>query len=297
MTLLHYLCKLVNEKAPNVRVFVDELSILEGASRGTTCLSTSCLRARSMLTATVIAVESGNMETEVNKLVSMVKKLRDELARTADNPKDRFKPVMTEFLAMAQVRSDSIAQRADRVKSSQTSLIEFYGEEPSALKPEQLYRIFNSFVHEYKAAEAELLKLKQELDRDKQRKEVADEKARMAAQEKALVDYDKDNLAKQGGKDGTKIVDGTLKTLRANDAMDIMKMLRARRKKRGSVTTGNGSTGAAPTTLGVAGAGMAGAGSSGTLHQRATSKREMLAASLQRQSSASAKAPPWVKKT
>ena len=51
----------------------------------------------------------------------------------------------------------------------------------------------------------------------------------------AFVDLDKENLNKTVK--SSKIVDGTLKTLRATDAMDIMKMLRARRKKRGSVAS------------------------------------------------------------
>ena len=45
---------------------------------------------------------------------------------------------------------------------------------------------------------------------------------------------DEDKAAEEDGQ----IVEGTLKTLRTNDAYEIMKIIRQRRKKRGSISAG-----------------------------------------------------------
>jgi len=127
------------------------------------------------------------------------------------------------------------------------------------MKPEDLCKIFFNFARDYRNAETEIRKLKEQAEKEAKLKEKEEQKSKAIAEDGEV-----------GEKKGTKLVDGTLKTLRANDAMDIMKMLRQRRKKRGSVN-------ASPAT-----------------HQRTSSKREALAASLR--ISASQKSQPWQKK-
>lgn len=73
-----------------------------------------------------------------------------------------------------------------------------------------------------------------------------------------------DESKEDGAEEEEKLVDGTLKTLRTNDAFEIMKIIRQRRKKRGSVSTNNLSTK------------KGGGAGTGSKHGRNSSKREML---------------------
>lgn len=97
---------------------------------------------------------------------------------------------------------------------------------------EELFQIFSGFSKLYTAAQKELEKIKQDEERARKREEAKAQQAkrRAAAKNKGPDDAPAEQKSK-------KIVDGTLKTLRTNDAFQIMKIIRQRRKKRGSIST------------------------------------------------------------
>jgi len=222
ITLLHFLVEVIQTKYPKNAKFIEEVTPCEGAS----------------------VIDLTFLEGEVRKIGNNIKMLQTHLDAIPDDKNDRFKPVMSEFIKDAHTKFEDLEKRMQDAIGVVKEIAEGYGEKK--MTSEDLIKTFAKFSKNYKKAEADLVKWKEDEERKAKRdKDQAERKRRsaksIASREEAEskdnnVGSSRDSL--NMGHKG-KIVDGTLKTLRANDANDIMKMLKHRRRKRGSVTNGN----------------------------------------------------------
>lgn len=113
----------------------------------------------------------------------------------------------------------------------------YFGENEDKMTPEDVFQIFNNFCRLYKGAEQDLAKLAADDERNRKREEAkAQRQAQLKAKAARAVVPDKKKAGKRAKKED--VVDQTLETLRTNDAFEIMKLIRQRRKKRGSISAG-----------------------------------------------------------
>jgi len=236
-TLLHFLVKTVDTKNKTLRAFVDELSCLHPASRVETA---------------ILASDVAKLRASLNKVDAEIKKCDQKDAT------DRFYTVMSVFNEIAERRVVSIEERVKQLDSVATTLSTYFGESDK-MKLEELFKLFADFVADYKEAEAHLEKMRvQEFREQKKREEAEKQKLKQKKQhleqikqqqstlEKPKptedpaetfqiiepIDEDKEPNLHGGDKEGKgEIVDKVIGALKTTDANEIMKMIRARRRK------------------------------------------------------------------
>ncbi|XP_051150417.1 formin-like protein 13 isoform X3 [Andrographis paniculata] len=183
MTLMHYLCKVLNDKLPELLDFWRDLSSLEPASK----------------------VQLKFLAEEMQAINKGLEKIVQELSMSEnDGPvSDKFRTALKEFLCFAEGEVRSLASLYSGVGRNVDLLILYFGEDPARCPFEQVVSTLVNFVRMFKQAHEENLK-QQELDKKKAEKE-ASEKPKMNTPDKEISEKLKMNTSNREASDKTKI--------------------------------------------------------------------------------------------
>ncbi|KAM3224198.1 hypothetical protein ACQJBY_057549 [Aegilops geniculata] len=163
MTLMHYLCKVLAGKLPEVLDFVKDLAHLEPATK----------------------IQLKELAEEMQAITKGLEKVEQELATSEkDGPvSETFYKKLKEFLADAQAEGRSLASLYSTAGKSADSLAHYFGEDPVRCPFEQVVSTLLSFVKTFERAHAENLK-QAEAEKKKAQMEAEREKAKAAAAHK-----------------------------------------------------------------------------------------------------------------
>ena len=116
-------------------------------------------------------IELTALQTDINKMVNLSKKLRKSLDSTPEKDKasstDRFYKFFSEFYERSAIGVDSVGERLKKLESNVTLLVLFFAEEPSKLGMDALFQLFDAFQLDYKQAEQDILKKAEILEKQK----------------------------------------------------------------------------------------------------------------------------------
>ncbi|KAM0861498.1 hypothetical protein ACQ4PT_045847 [Festuca glaucescens] len=157
MTLMHYLCKVLSGKLPEVLDFVKDLAHLEPASK----------------------IQLKELAEEMQAITKGLEKVEQELASSEkDGPgSETFYKKLKEFLADAQAEGRSLALLYSSAGKSADSLAHYFGEDPVRCPFEQVVSTLLSFVKTFERAHAENLR-QAELEKKRAQMEAEREKAK-----------------------------------------------------------------------------------------------------------------------
>ncbi|XP_073034106.1 formin-like protein 18 isoform X2 [Primulina eburnea] len=163
MTLMHYLCKVLAEKLPELLDFWQDLSSLEPASK----------------------IQLKFLAEEMQAISKGVEKVVQELSMSEnDGPvSDNFRKALKEFLNFSEGEVRSLASLYSGVGRNVDALILYFGEDPSRCPFEQVISTILNFVRMFKKSNEENCK-QLELERKKAEKEASTEKSKINATEK-----------------------------------------------------------------------------------------------------------------
>ncbi|KAL3643193.1 hypothetical protein CASFOL_014008 [Castilleja foliolosa] len=153
MTLMHYLCKVLSDKLPELLDFWKDLSSLERASK----------------------IQLKYMAEEMQAINKGLEKVMQELSVSeSDGPvSDHFRKALKEFLRFSEGEVRSLASLYAGVGRNVDSLILYFGEDPSRCPFEQVISTMLNFVRMFKQAHDENCK-QIESDRKKAEKEASE---------------------------------------------------------------------------------------------------------------------------
>jgi len=138
-SLLHYLAEYVQQKKPDIRVFLDECAAVHDACR----------------------VEASWLQAEISKVVGVVGRIEVELTKSEESIIDRFVPVMRDFHHKASKKIKKMSGRLEKANADYVSLLKFFGEANDKLQWEEFFLIFDRFFKQYKLAETQLAEIKE----------------------------------------------------------------------------------------------------------------------------------------
>ncbi|KAE8699079.1 Formin-like protein 6 [Hibiscus syriacus] len=173
MTLMHYLCKLLSEKMPELLDFDKDLVHLEAASK----------------------IQLKNLAEEMQAVSKGLEKVEQELT-ASDNDGDislGFQKVLKNFLDTAEAEVRSLISLYSEVGRNADSLSQYFGEDPARCPFEQVTQILVVFVKMFKKSREENEKLA-DAEKKKLEKEAMKERA---AVKKDGADTDEPNLTSQ----------------------------------------------------------------------------------------------------
>ncbi|KAK4481920.1 hypothetical protein RD792_012833 [Penstemon davidsonii] len=161
MTLMHYLCKMLADKLPELLDFWQDLSSLEPASK----------------------IQLKYLAEEMQAINKGLEKVMQELSMSEnDGPiSDHFRKALKEFLCFSEGEVRSLASLYSGVGRNVDALILYFGEDPSRCPFEQVISTLLNFVRMFKKAHEENCK-QIEFERKKAEKE-ASEKLKLNASE------------------------------------------------------------------------------------------------------------------
>ncbi|GFQ05381.1 formin-like protein 6 [Phtheirospermum japonicum] len=153
MTLMHYLCKVLSDKLPELLDFWKDLSSLERASK----------------------IQLKYLAEEMQAINKGLEKVMQELSMSeSDGPvSDHFRKALKEFLRFSEGEVRSLASLYAGVGRNVDSLILYFGEDPSRCPFEQVISTLLNFVRMFKQAHDENCK-QLESDRKKAEKEASE---------------------------------------------------------------------------------------------------------------------------
>ncbi|RLN07596.1 formin-like protein 7 [Panicum miliaceum] len=160
MTLMHYLCKVLSDKLPEVLDFNRDLAHLEPASK----------------------IQLKELAEEMQAITKGLEKVEQELATSEKDPPETeiFYRKLKEFLADAQAEGRSLALLYSTAGKSADSLAHYFGEDPVRCPFEQVVSTLLTFVRTFERAHAENVK-QMELEKKRAQTEAEKEKAKLAA--------------------------------------------------------------------------------------------------------------------
>lgn len=163
MTLMHYLCKVLSDKLPEVLDFDRDLAHLEPASK----------------------IQLKELAEEMQAITKGLEKVEQELASSEkDHPETEiFYRKLKEFLADAQAEGRSLALLYSTAGKSADSLAHYFGEDPVRCPFEQVVSTLLSFVKMFERAHAENVK-QMELEKKRAQAEAEREKVKLTAHKK-----------------------------------------------------------------------------------------------------------------
>ncbi|CAG8457272.1 24000_t:CDS:10 [Dentiscutata erythropus] len=126
-TLLHYLAAILEEKQNDLITFMDELKHLEGASKVSYVA----------VIGTVASLGSG--ADLIKEEIRVLKKIR------LTPSSDRFCEVMEEFIKQIEPTIESIKEFTQELEERLNQLLKYYGEDPTATKPEEFFGMIVEF--------------------------------------------------------------------------------------------------------------------------------------------------------
>ncbi|KAL2631873.1 hypothetical protein R1flu_016559 [Riccia fluitans] len=155
MTLMHYLCKVLAEKLPELLDFHKDLVNLDAASK----------------------LQLKQMAEEMSQVSKGLEKVEQELAASEnDGPiSEGFRAVLKKFLSGAESEGRALTSLYADVGRNADSLAQYFGEDPARCSFEQVITILLGFVNMFKksldenikAAEAEKRKAEKEAEKEK----------------------------------------------------------------------------------------------------------------------------------
>ncbi|XP_010463058.1 PREDICTED: formin-like protein 14 [Camelina sativa] len=155
MTLMHYLCKLVGEKMPELLDFANDLVHLEAASK----------------------IELKTLAEEMQAATKGLEKVEQELMASENDGAISlgFRKVLKDFLDTADEEVKTLASLYSEVGRNADSLSHYFGEDPARCPFEQVTKILTLFMKTFiksreeneKQAEADKKKLEKEAIKDK----------------------------------------------------------------------------------------------------------------------------------
>ncbi|XP_038970359.1 formin-like protein 12 isoform X1 [Phoenix dactylifera] len=157
MTLMHYLCKVLAEKSPDLLDFHDDLTSLEAASR----------------------IQLKFLAEEQQALVKGLEKVELELtASESDGPvSEIFRKTLKEFTALAGAEVRSLTSLYNAVGKNADALALYFGEDPARCSFEQVITTLLNFVKMFRRAHEENCK-QAELEKKKAQREAEMEKSK-----------------------------------------------------------------------------------------------------------------------
>lgn len=163
MTLMHYLCKVLAEKLPELLDFPKDLGSLEASTK----------------------VQLKYLAEEMQSISKGLEKVVQELtASENDGPvSDNFCQLLKEFLSHAEAEVRSLAQLYANVGRNADALALYFGEDPARVPFEQVVSTLLNFVRMFVKAHDENCK-QLELEKKKAEKEAENEKQKLAAAKK-----------------------------------------------------------------------------------------------------------------
>ncbi|KAJ9548650.1 hypothetical protein OSB04_021193 [Centaurea solstitialis] len=206
MTLMHYLCKVLADKLPELLDFSKELSSLEPASK---------------IQLKILAEEMQAITKGLEKVVHEKK-----LCKKDGHVSKRFRKSLKKFLATAEGEVKALASLYSGVGKNVDALILYFGEDPARCPYEQVVstlllfvRMFNQ-AHEENCKQIEMEKKKAQKEAEQEKKEAENERLRQqkeaekrkreAEKEKREAEKEKKGAAKgkkeaaKGKKEGEK---------------------------------------------------------------------------------------------
>ncbi|CAA2968032.1 formin 18 isoform X1 [Olea europaea subsp. europaea] len=165
MTLMHYLCKVLADKLPELLDFWKDLSDLEPASK----------------------IQLRFLAEEMQAVSKGLEKIVQELSMSENDGSvsENFRKALKEFLCFAEGEVRSLASLYSAVGRNVDALILYFGEDPSRCQFEQVISTLFNFVRMFKQAHEENCK-QLELEKKKAEKEAATEKLKINASEKEI---------------------------------------------------------------------------------------------------------------
>ncbi|CAH1237809.1 FMNL3 [Branchiostoma lanceolatum] len=125
-TLLHYIARIVAMKYQDIATFHNELRFIEKASQ----------------------VSLENVLYDVRELLKGMELVKREFSFNEN-------PVLRDFLETSQDKLDKLQDDAKTAQEAYTTAVEYYGESPRTLSPNQFFSLFVRFTKAYKDAEVE----------------------------------------------------------------------------------------------------------------------------------------------
>ncbi|KAA8535343.1 hypothetical protein F0562_030346 [Nyssa sinensis] len=160
MTLMHYLCKVLADKLPELLNFSKDLTSLEPASK----------------------LQLKYLAEEMQAISKGLEKVVQELSLSEnDGPmSEEFRKILKEFLCFAEAKVRSLASLYSGVGRNVDALILYFGEDPSRCTFEQVTSTLVNFVRMFSRAHEENCK-QLELERKKAEKDTENEKSKIHA--------------------------------------------------------------------------------------------------------------------
>nr|CAD1825012.1 unnamed protein product [Ananas comosus var. bracteatus] len=159
MTLMHYLCKVLADKLPDVLDFQKDLVNLEAASK----------------------IQLKYLAEEMQAIQKGLEKVEQELtASESDGPiSETFHKTLKEFLVVAEAEVRSLTSLYSAVGRNADALALYFGEDPVRCPFEQVVSTLLSFMKMFERAHEENLK---QLEMEKKKAQKEAEKSKIAAQ-------------------------------------------------------------------------------------------------------------------
>ncbi|KAJ6837213.1 formin-like protein 6 [Iris pallida] len=163
MTLMHYLCKVLAEKLPELLDFPKDLVSLESASK----------------------IQLKALAEEMQAISKGLEKVEQELTASENDGavSDIFQKTLKEFLVVAEAEVRSLTSLYSNVGRNADALALYFGEDPARCPFEQVVSTLLNFVRMFVRAHEENCK-QLELEKKKTEKEAENEKTKLNAQKK-----------------------------------------------------------------------------------------------------------------
>ncbi|XP_055611240.1 disheveled-associated activator of morphogenesis 1-like isoform X2 [Uranotaenia lowii] len=156
-TLLHYLVQIVEKKFKDILLLEDDLPHVKEASK----------------------VSLGEMEKDISMLRAGLAEVNREIefhrSSGAQQPGDRFLPVMREFHAQASVRFSELEDQFQDMKTRFDRAVRLFGEDGAVVQPDEFFGIFDGFL-------TALIEAKQDNENFRKRQEEEDRRAKQEAE-------------------------------------------------------------------------------------------------------------------
>lgn len=219
MTLLHFLVTQLTSNAAlsQYASFMNECGVVMDASK----------------------LELTQLSSDINRMNSMVDKLKKQLSTLPRSSRDRFHAVLTEFSELSGVQCQSLITRIQSIEKDSKDLITWFGEDGSQMKIEELFTIFTQFVTEVKTIvdemdkkrveqerEARIAAEKEKRDREREEKKI---RAGISGASSNMNNSDSNNDTNKAAKAG-RVVDEVMGKLTSTNNDDLLRAIKQRRK-------------------------------------------------------------------
>ncbi|KAJ6834117.1 formin-like protein 6 [Iris pallida] len=163
MTLMHYLCKVLADKLPELLDFPKDLVSLEAASK----------------------IQLKSLAEEMQAISKGLEKVEQELTASENDGRvsENFRKTLKEFLIVAEAEVRALTSLYSNVGRNADALTLYFGEDPARCPFEQEVTTLVNFVRMFIRAHEENCK-QQEMEKKKAQKEAENEKMKLNAQKK-----------------------------------------------------------------------------------------------------------------